>query len=162
MNDQMEIVEVVYLGFRQLKNNKKAQAYILLSEFNKLQESSEKEVQILERANSIFEAKKEKEGVIGAIYDMKCKIEDNKITTASTSTKTYKQLIPNHEWRKVLDGIDLAQRTRYKHELQIIKVGANHAIESDIKSLREIYHKLPYADRTAFEMTILNLIRRRV
>ena len=159
-------IDVVYVGKRGLEKGGLADAWVTLAFLSDLTKPGDDPFvwEKLEQATSLFDTKKQKHvqpAIIGGVYTMDAALTDGRITTARTGTRKFLRRLDDAELIARLDGVDSAERARDKSAKQLAKLKSDHALEGDLQALRRHYHRIPFPDRTAFELTVLSYIRKR-
>lgn len=154
-----ELIEtaIIYIGKRLGNDNKLSNAFILVNIKDKI---NDYEWDVLERTASHFNSKKNTRLIVGGIYKANAKIEGKRIDMLSLSSLKFDRLCGDASFVSRMDAIDTSNRIRWKSNNQQAKLAAEHPIELDLQRLRSHYHKLPYSDRVAFELTVLHYIRK--
>ena len=158
MPEELQKVECLYVGLRELGNGKLAEGYLTLECAKGLDVDA---WDVAERAVSLFERKGRASVplIVGGIYHMEVKLEGDRINTAKTNGKEYLRRWDKREWITAWevrhDAAQTADRVRKVAE----RVKKDPMIDAELVALRGLYQRTPYADRTALEMLVLRRMR---
>lgn len=159
---ELEKTECVYLGQRQHGKADMVEAWIPLAALAGI--TLDQFDATVENRRTLFPLSKKNRRpqlVVGAVYLTRCKIEAGQITTIVSAGAEYAKLYDDAEARNRWDAIDRAEKTARRTGQMLDKVRATFGLESELNGLRAYYHRIPSADRTAFELLILSHIRKR-
>lgn len=164
--------ECVFIGQRQTSDGKLSECWIALDTLTKIVADEANKVisdELIERVASRFTVKRGRGGhpsIVGGIYTMNVRIEGDSIQSASLTGKKYVRPYPSQSddddnglvthWR----ALDSAAKMEHTSLAQAEKLKSNPPLERELKELRAHYLRLPYKDRAAFELTVLNSLRR--
>jgi hypothetical protein len=160
--EKMDRIDVVYLGQRQLKDNKAGDAFVPLPTYDASVVGGN--YGELDHLSSLFGTSKDRGPplIVGGVYTMGVKLDPTtqRITTAGVSGREWKHRHANNDATAHFEALDKTNRAHIKAERQLKKIKGESPLEREILKLRERWHALPWSDRTAFELTILSLIRK--
>lgn len=148
---ELETREVVYLGRRMLRDGKLGDAFALLTEVNA------KEPETLERLSSVFKAERTRK-TVGGIYAMQVIVNDDHINTRTASAQYVRQHPDNEKliiWRAA-DTTANTDKRRADMEKRHQKEGG---LAEEMETLKRIYCALPFGDRRAFDIMVLDELR---
>lgn len=143
-----ENIPCIYVGVRSLTSGKLADGFVLQSN--------------PEQPPSLFERKKKDMArVVGGAYDMKGMITDGMIRTLVTNGGTLTgrwagkpELVV--EW----EVADQAAKAKDRERKLVARLKDESKLAQEIATLRRVYHRTPFADRTAFELMVLHELRK--
>lgn len=160
---EMQMVECLYVGRRVLSSGKLAEGYMTVEQAGEIPVS---EWERFESAVSLFEPGKKSKAharsgaVVGGVYKMEAKLTDGRITTAKTGTREYLRRYDNHETVVECEVKDNAAAMHERSARIMAKLKTDSVLVEELRGLRGLYKRTPYADRPALELLVLNALRR--
>lgn len=141
-------IKAIYIGVRRLQSGKLADGFVPL-------ESPKQSASLFERD------RKSPSRVVGGTYEMTGTIEEGSIKTLAASGGSFigrwsgdaELLI---EW----EAADDAAKQRDRERKLVERLKKEPKVAQEMATLRRVYHKLPFGDRTAFELMVLDEIRK--
>jgi MoxR-like ATPase len=158
--------ECVFIGQRATRDGKLSECWLALDTLTRIVADKANEGiidEMIDRMASVFDVKRTRAGhpsVVGGIYAMKVRIEGDSIQSASLASKQFRRQYADENLVIRWASIDSAAKMQHKARLQVEKLKSNHVLERELIGLRAHYQKMPFQDRTAFELMVLNFIRR--
>lgn len=165
-----DLRDILYCGVR-LNGDELNEQFLTMDQVNALSTNGAKILENdLDRCGSLFSLKRTPKGqsrpgqVIGGVYMMPCTLdpETNRIIKAKVAAREFKYRLKDWDLCILLNSLDATARARHGMIRAEKKLENFPVLRSEIASLREHYHKLPYRDRLAFELLILNELRHKV
>lgn len=166
--DQYVQVPIVYLGRRALaKQGIIAESYVLKDVYDDLVSSNREPAQLMfavEKASSVFQVKgagkSRQPAIVGGIYNMTCKLDIQRITSARPQDWQWIGRVFDNAHIMSWQASDKQAYVVAESEKRLAKLKAEPPFEAEMKHLIAAYRITPHTDRLAFELMVVQALRR--
>lgn len=161
--EELSPVECLFVGRRVLASGKLAEGYVPVETVSGIPPD---DWDRFEAEVSLFaEAKRSKAAprtgaVVGGVYKMDVKVVAGRITTAKTGSREF---LRRHEDKTVVAACEVRDNAASMHvrSTRIMnKLKGDSMLAQELRMLRGLYKRTPYADRMALELVVLNALRK--
>lgn len=118
-----------------------------------------------ENAVSLFAGSKRSKGharsgaVVGGVYKMEVELADGRIKTAKTTSRDF---VRRYEDKAVVVACETRDDAANMHSRTtriMAKLRDDQMLAGELRMLRSLYKRTPYADRMALELIVLDALR---
>lgn len=140
--------KAIYVGVRLLTNGKLADGFVL-------QDASEQEASLFNRD------RKSVPRVVGGVYEMHGVVENNSIKSVAVREGTFLgRLSGKGELVVGWEAANEAAKQRDRERKLAERLKKEPRLAQEIATLKRVYRRLPFGDRTAFELMVLGELKR--